>query len=57
MAGLADAFPSARGRLDAIVEAAGLSRVYGGIHYRFDIDAGQAIGRAAAELALAGTLK
>jgi hypothetical protein len=57
MAVLGDAFPSERGRLDAIVEAAGLSRVDGGIHYRFDIDAGQAIGRAAAELALAGTLK
>jgi hypothetical protein len=33
-----------------------MSRVYGGIHYRFDIEAGQAIGRGAAALALAGSL-
>jgi hypothetical protein len=33
---LADAFPSESGRLDAMVEEAGLSRIYGGLHYRFD---------------------
>jgi membrane-associated phospholipid phosphatase len=54
---LADALPSERSRLDGIIELAGLSRVYGGIHYRFDIDAGQVIGRAAAALALSGTLE
>ena len=54
---LADAFPTERTRLDAMVQEAGMSRVYGGIHYRFDIDAGREIGRAAAALALKGSLK
>jgi len=54
---LAEAFPQDRARLDAMVEAAGMSRVYGGIHYRFDIDAGRDIGRAAAALALRGSLR
>ncbi|HEY9226432.1 MAG TPA: phosphatase PAP2 family protein [Gemmatimonadaceae bacterium] len=54
---VADAFPADRARLDAMVQEAGMSRVYGGIHYRFDIDAGRDIGRAAAALALKGTLK
>ena len=54
---LADALPSERSRLDGIVEVSGLSRMYGGIHYRFDVEAGQAIGRAAAALALNGTLR
>jgi membrane-associated phospholipid phosphatase len=31
---------------------AGLSRLYGGIHYRFDIDVGASLGRQVAELAL-----
>jgi len=54
---VADAFPQDRERLDAMVEEAGMSRVYGGIHYRFDIDAGREIGRAAAAAALRGSLK
>jgi membrane-associated phospholipid phosphatase len=54
---LADALPSERSRLDGIIEQSGLSRLYGGIHYRFDIEAGQEIGRAAAGLALRGTLR
>ena len=54
---LAEALPSERSRLEGIVEAAGTSRMYGGIHYRFDVDAGQAIGRGAAVLALHGTLR
>jgi membrane-associated phospholipid phosphatase len=54
---LADAFPSERARLEAMVEEAGMSRVYGGIHYRFDIEAGRDIGRAAAALALKGSLE
>ena len=53
----ASAFPSERDRLEEIITAAGMSRVYGGIHYRFDVDAGQAIGRGAAALALAGSLE
>jgi membrane-associated phospholipid phosphatase len=54
---LADALPSERSRLDDIVAIAGTSRIYGGIHYRFDVEAGRAIGRAAAALALNGTLR
>jgi membrane-associated phospholipid phosphatase len=54
---LIDAFPSERARLEGIIEEAGLSRMYGGIHYRFDVDAGQDIGRGAAALALAGSLE
>ena len=45
---------------DAVHQAvteAGLSRMYGGLHYRFDIDAGRAIGVAAAALARAGSLE
>lgn len=53
----ASAFPSEAGRLHAIIAEAGMSRVYGGIHYRFDVEAGQGIGRAAAALALAGSLE
>ncbi|HEX5077105.1 MAG TPA: vanadium-dependent haloperoxidase [Gemmatimonadaceae bacterium] len=57
MSVLMDAFPSERGRLEEIIEIAGLSRMYGGLHYRFDIDAGATIGRQAAALALAGSLE
>jgi len=42
-------FPDERPGLDANVEAAGLSRMYGGIHYRFDIVAGEVLGRQVAE--------
>jgi membrane-associated phospholipid phosphatase len=54
---VADAFPEERARLEAMVDEAGMSRVYGGIHYRFDIEAGRDIGRAAAALALRGSLQ
>ena len=50
---LADAFPSERERLDGIVVAAGLSRMYAGLHYRFDCEDGQMLGRQVAELVLA----
>jgi membrane-associated phospholipid phosphatase len=56
MAVLSDAFPKERARLEAMVVEAGLSRVYGGIHYRFDIEVGAEMGRAAAALALKGNL-
>jgi membrane-associated phospholipid phosphatase len=56
MAVLSDALPNQRTRLDAMVVEAGLSRVYGGIHYRFDIETGRDMGRAAAALALKGHL-
>jgi membrane-associated phospholipid phosphatase len=49
--------PSERPRVEEVIELAGLSRMYGGIHYRFDIEAGQTIGRRAAALALAGSLE
>lgn len=52
-----DALPSERAYLEGIIEIAGLSRMYGGLHYRFDIDAGRAIGQQAAALALAGSLE
>ena len=52
-----DALPSERSYLEGIIETAGLSRMYAGIHYRFDIEAGQGIGRKAAALALAGSLE
>ena len=46
-------FPEERARLDAMVTEAGLSRMYAGIHYRFDIEAGQALGRSVARFAIA----
>lgn len=51
------ALPLEKTRLDAMVDEAGMSRVYGGIHFRFDVDAGREIGVAAAALALKGSLK
>ena len=46
-------FPHERAHLDAMVTDAGLSRMYGGIHYRFDIEAGQRLGRSVAAFAIA----
>ena len=46
-------FPTHAAELNAALIEAGLSRIYGGIHYRFDIEAGQALGRSTAEWALA----
>ena len=42
---LASVFPDERDRLEALIVEAGLSRMYGGLHYRFDCDAGQELGR------------
>jgi membrane-associated phospholipid phosphatase len=39
--------------LDAELAEAGQSRVFGGIHYPFDIVAGQALGRATAQWGMA----
>jgi membrane-associated phospholipid phosphatase len=50
---IADAFPSHAREMRAAAEQAALSRVYGGIHYRFDGDAGLALGRQVAEWAIA----
>jgi membrane-associated phospholipid phosphatase len=46
-------FPEQRAQLDAMVIEAGLSRMYGGIHYRFDIEAGQQLGRSVARFTIA----
>lgn len=45
---LARAFPSERDRMDSIVVEAGYARMYAGIHYRFDVEAGRALGLAVA---------
>jgi membrane-associated phospholipid phosphatase len=50
---LAGLFPAEASSLRASAEQAAFSRVLGGIHYRFDGDAGLAQGRAVAALALA----
>jgi hypothetical protein len=49
---LAHFFPSERSRFEKAANEAGLSRIYAGIHYRFDIDAGEEIGRKVAALAI-----
>ncbi len=54
---LAHEFPSEREWLDDQVEEAGMSRVYAGIHYLFDIHAGHGVGERAAAKALAGSLE
>ncbi len=46
-------FADARRDLAANVEAAGLSRMYAGIHYEFDIEAGRRLGQRVAEHVLA----
>jgi hypothetical protein len=49
---LAHFFPDRTSELNGFVNDAGLSRILAGIHYRFDITAGQNLGRAVADLAL-----
>lgn len=46
-------FPEETAQLDAMVIEAGLSRIYGGIHYRFDIEAAQRLGRSVGAFAIA----
>jgi hypothetical protein len=53
---LARTFPSERRMLEAVAEEASLSRLYAGIHYRFDMEAGLALGRRAAAKAFAADL-
>ena len=53
---LAAFYPSERPMLEAVAEEASLSRLYAGIHYRFDMEAGLALGRRAAAKALAADL-
>lgn len=54
---LIDAFPSERDRLRDFIRISGLSRIYAGIHYRFDVEAGEVIGARAAALARGGSLE
>lgn len=53
---LARAFPNERANMEALAIEASLSRLYAGIHYRFDMEAGLALGRAVAGKALAANL-
>lgn len=46
-------FPHDRAGVDAMATESALSRIYGGIHYRFDIEAGKTLGRSVAALAIA----
>jgi membrane-associated phospholipid phosphatase len=50
---LAKLFPRDRERLLALAEEAGESRIWAGIHYRFDVEQGQALGRKVADKVLA----
>lgn len=45
MSVLKSAFPADDAQFEAMILEAGLSRMYSGLHYRFDCDAGQALGR------------
>jgi membrane-associated phospholipid phosphatase len=52
---LAHLFPRDRERLLALAKEAGESRIWAGIHYRFDIEAGKTLGRQVGEKVLAHT--
>jgi membrane-associated phospholipid phosphatase len=49
---LAHFFPRERQDLQGKMEEAGLSRMYGGLHYDFDIEAGQQLGKSVARYAI-----
>jgi len=49
---LSDAFPAERAYIEEVSQEASMSRIIGGLHYRFDGEGGLAIGHAAARLAL-----
>jgi hypothetical protein len=46
-------FPGATSSFEAMRDEAGISRIYGGIHYRSDVDAGKASGRRVATYTVA----
>jgi hypothetical protein len=50
---LAHFFPRDADRLKGMAAEAGLSRIYAGLHYRFDVEAGEEIGRKVAAVAVA----
>jgi hypothetical protein len=49
---LGNAFPTERAVLQAMVAEAGEARIYGGLHYRFDLTAGRDLGRQVGEYVL-----
>ncbi|HXG69862.1 MAG TPA: phosphatase PAP2 family protein, partial [Gemmatimonadaceae bacterium] len=49
---VAATYPDTKERLEGMVTEAGLSRMYAGIHFRFDLEAGKEIGRKVAEYAI-----
>jgi len=49
---LGEVFPQEQAALDAMAEEAALSRMYGGIHYRFDNEDGLQLGRTVAGIVL-----
>lgn len=50
---LTNLFPDRASELSTWVTEAGLSRMYAGIHYRFDVDAGRELGKAVGQWAIA----
>jgi membrane-associated phospholipid phosphatase len=50
---LASMYPSSATSLKAQLDEAGVSRIYAGLHFRFDVDAGVQIGQSTGALALA----
>jgi membrane-associated phospholipid phosphatase len=50
---LAHFFPAAAGDLRGTAVEAGVSRIHAGLHTRTDVDAGESIGRAVADAAIA----
>ncbi len=46
-------FPDRADEVEGWLTEAGLSRMYAGIHYRFDITAGEVLGRAVGRWAIA----
>jgi hypothetical protein len=50
---LAYFFPADKETLTRMAEEASLSRLYGGIHYRFDAEVGWQIGQAVGQFAVA----
>jgi hypothetical protein len=49
---IGDFFPNERARVTALAEEAAMSRLYAGVHYRFDNDEGLKLGRAVARFVL-----
>lgn len=50
---LAQLFPADEARFNTMIEQAGVARLVAGVHYRFDIEAANAIGRGVADLVVA----